>query len=190
MKIKVLGEGLHFGKKRLVKDTYRCVPFFDRMKKLVTKKDLEKKASFRLFYHPFWVAKTLVIAERPPFSPKKIPNMLFVDAVSGYRGMFSHVPKITEKKVSKRVLQTPVIASKEEAKRYITDIQVHQINRSYLLKKPKHKLLALNMLYLPIWEVCVEVEGEERYFYINGNTGENEAFLAKQWEKRKDLLLE
>lgn len=141
-----------------------------------------------LIYHPFWLAKTLVIADRPPFPPKKMPNVLFVDAVSGYRGVFSKIPPLEEKQVSKDSLNEMLISSKKEAQAYVQDVQKKQINRSYILKKPRHEVKELELVYLPLWKVKTCNRHINETFYINGNTGESEKHMSRRWEEGKDLL--
>lgn len=141
-----------------------------------------------LIYHPFWIAKNLVIAERPPFPPRKMPNVIFVDAVSGYRGLFSTIPPITKEEVEVDNLVTLGITEKKEVHKYIKNVQEKQINRSYILKKPIHEIKEVSLVYLPIWKVKVKSDEIDGYFYINGNTGESEKFMSDRWKSGKDLL--
>lgn len=46
------------------------------LKRKVTMNELEQRiVSKKKIYHPMWVAKMLVIAERKPFPPRITPNM-------------------------------------------------------------------------------------------------------------------
>jgi hypothetical protein len=144
--------------------------------------------STELLYHPFWVIKNLIIAERPPFPPKKIPRMIFIDAVSGYRGLFSHVPPLSDEKVPEGQLVSADINNEEMIEEYVKDVQVKQINRSYLLKKPLHEVKEMTLVYLPIWKVDVKSEKINSLFYINQNTGESEQFLSEQWKTKEKRL--
>jgi hypothetical protein len=141
-----------------------------------------------LIYHPFWIVKNLVIAERPPFPPKKMPNVIFIDAVSGYRGLFSRIPPVTDEKVEESSLALLRISKEEELKKYIKNVQEKQINRSYILKKPIHEVKEVSLVYLPIWKVKVKSGEINDTFYINGNTGESEKFMSERWKNGKDLL--
>ncbi|MFA1818786.1 hypothetical protein ACDX78_01065 [Virgibacillus oceani] len=141
-----------------------------------------------LIYHPFWIVKNLVIAERPPFPSKKMPNVIFIDAVSGYRGLFSKIPPITEEEVEAHALATLRISMDEDVTKYIRNVQEKQINRSYVLKKPKHEVKEITLVYLPIWKAKVKSDELDETFYINGNTGESEKFMSDRWERGKDLL--
>ncbi len=140
-----------------------------------------------MLYHPFWMAKNLIVADRPPFPPKKIPRIIFVDAVSGYRGLFSHVPPINTESIADKMLTAPQI-TEENLEKYIKDVQEKQINRSYILKKPRHENKATELVYLPIWKVKVSSSELDHTFYINGNTGESEQFISERWWNGKDLL--
>lgn len=140
-----------------------------------------------LIYHPFWMAKNLIVAARPPFSPKKIPRIIFVDAVSGYRGLFSHVPPISEETVGNKELTVPRV-TEEDVEIYIKDVQEKQINRSYILKKPTHENKETLLVYLPIWKVRIKSSELNSTFYINGNTGESEQFISERWWNGKDLI--
>ncbi|SES64286.1 hypothetical protein SAMN05216389_101215 [Oceanobacillus limi] len=135
----------------------------------------------KLIYHPFWVAKTLVIAERPPFPAKKIPNVIFVDGVSGYRGVFSKVPPMTQEEVEPDSLVPVRIPDEKSARNYVKDVQQKQINRSYVLKKPIHEIKEISLDYLPLWKVVVKSELISETFYINANTGESEKYLSGTW---------
>lgn len=133
-------------------------------------------------YHPMWMVKLLVIAERKPFPPKKKPNMAFVDAVSGYRGLFTSVPPITPKEVPQLYVQRADITKQELLDKYVIDVQDKQINRSYVLKKPRHEIKEIELVYLPLWRVEVDTNFLSKTFILNGNTGEPEDLLYKLWE--------
>lgn len=168
---------------------YKSLPLKFRLNRNINASILKKSCINReLIFHPFWIAKTLVIAERPPFEPKKIPNMIFVDAISGYRGIFSEVPAIQKMKVERSQIKSSFIKNEEEVKIYIRDVQVRQINRSYILKKPLHEIRELFLAYLPIWKVQISSNLVNDTIYINGNTGESEKYLADRWVGRKDLI--
>lgn len=140
-----------------------------------------------LMYHPFWIVKNLVIAERPPFPSKKMPNVIFVDAVSGYRGLFSHVPPITDEEMESDRL-TPLKIQKEDVNKYIKNVQEKQINRSYILKKPIHEVKEVSLVYLPIWKARIKSGEIQEIFYINGNSGQSEKFMSERWKSGEDLL--
>lgn len=140
-----------------------------------------------LIYHPFWIVKNLVVAERPPFPAKKMPNIIFIDAVSGYRGLFSKIPPIIDEEVESDVL-TPVQIPREALDKYIKNVQEKQINRSYILKKPLHEVKEVSLIYLPIWKAKVKSDEINETFYINGNTGDSEKFMSKRWKSREDWL--
>jgi|SRR5690625_2517097 len=144
-------------------------------------------AEKELNYHPFWIVKNLVVAERPPFPSKKMPNVIFIDAVSGYRGLFSKIPPITDENVETEILTTLRI-NKEDVNKYIENVQDKQINRSYILKKPIHKVKEVTLVYLPIWKAKVKSDEIRETFYINGNTGDSEKFMSDRWKNGKDLI--
>lgn len=140
-----------------------------------------------LLYHPIWMVKNIVVAARTPFPPKKIPRIIFIDAVSGYRGLFSHVPHISEGRGGEGTVISPDI-DREGVGEYIEDVRAKQINRSYMLKKPDHENRETTLVYLPIWEVTIQSNYIEGTFYINGNTGEDEKFMSDRWKNGKDLI--
>lgn len=188
MNIKQIGAGLLISKNQAIHSAYKCFSLLDRLRKKITKAEIEQNSSLQLIYHPFWLAKTFVIAARPPFPPKKSPNMIFVDAVSGYRGIFSQIPPITDQKISKAQLQTGMIRTKKEAKKYVKDVQIDQINRMYLLKKPEHEVIDLDLYYMPIWKVIIHTPLLKKIYFINANTGEPENFMAEKWRTKDDLM--
>lgn len=167
---------------------YKSLGMKARLNKTITADYLkEHTTSSSLLYHPFWMVKNLVVADRPPFPPKKIPRMIFVDAVSGYRGIFSHVPPVSEEAVDEGLIVQPFI-QENEVDRYTEDVRAKQINKQYLLKKPRHEQVETALVYLPIYKVVVESNEINKIFYINGNTGESERFLSERWKSGKDLI--
>ncbi|WP_188207249.1 hypothetical protein [Alkalibacillus aidingensis] len=170
--------------------TYKNLSLKNKLNTSINKEYVKQHIQNKEFiFHPFWVAKTLIVAERPPFPPKKTPNVIFVDAVSGYRGVFSKIPGLHELEVDEDQLVEMKIDRKNSAHLYIKDVQEKQINRSYILKKPKHEVLELLPVYLPMWKVTVQSEFINDTVYINANTGESEKYLSERWYNRKDLLL-
>lgn len=172
----------------LFKSVYKSIGLTRKFNKSLNpdyiKKHLNKK---ELLYHPFWIVKNLVIAERPPFPPKIMPNIIFIDAVSGYRGLFTTIPPLTEEEVDMDVLVEPQI-TEDMLEKYIQNVQQRQINRSYILKKPLHEVKEISLVYLPIWKVQVRGELVYETFYINGNSGDSEKFMSERWRNKKDLL--
>ncbi|GGD03110.1 hypothetical protein GCM10007216_37280 [Thalassobacillus devorans] len=136
-------------------------------------------------YHPMWIVKMLEIADRKPFPPRKRPNMLFVDAVSGYRGLFPNVPPITQKEETSTRVKKASITKQELLGKYIVDVQEKQINRKYVLKKPGYEIKEIEMVYLPLWLVEVETAFFSKTFVLNGNTGESEDLLMKLWKSNE-----
>jgi|SRR5699024_1651026 len=178
----------YISEKELYKSIYISLGMKARMNKTITADYLKKHTtSESLLYHPFWMVKNLILADRPPFPPKKIPRMIFVDAVSGYRGIFSHVPPVSEEAVVDGVIVEPVI-QENEVDKYAEDVRRKQIDKQYLLKKPRQEIVETSMVYLPIYKVVVDSVVVKRTFYINGNTGESEQFLSERWSSGKDLI--
>lgn len=178
----------YISEKKLYKSIYKSLGLKVRMNKTITVDYLKKHTTSKsLLYHPFWMVKNMVLADRPPFPPKKIPSMIFVDAVSGYRGIFSHVSPVSEESVDDGAIVEPSIRE-AEVDRYIEDVRTKQINKQYLLKKPRHEIVETSMAYLPIYKVVVGSPEVNKTFYINGNTGESEQFLSERWHSGKDLI--
>lgn len=143
--------------------------------------------SSSLIHHPIWIIKNTVVAERRPFKPKRTPNMIFVDAVSGYRGLLSTVPAIYEVAVEKNSIVHAVINESDIAP-YIKDVQTRQIDRSYVLKKPQHESSDPRLVHLPLWKVVMTGERGREIHYINANTGESEDFMSRRWNSGEDLI--
>ncbi len=186
-KIVLLGKGNLIPENELAKHAYRAMKWNVKWKRGLNEEFFRKHMrETELIFHPLWVAKLLVIAARSPFPPKKTPMMGFVDAVSGYRGLLSAMPHMTEFEADPDKIVSPVIHS-EKVTKYIQDIQQKQINRQYLLKKPKHQIVELCLLYLPLWKVNVQSNQLQEIIYINANTGESEDYMSKQWKTEKWL---
>jgi len=187
--IKVIGDNITVTEHELYKHVYKAAGFKARLNRSINEHYLRQNTkTCDLMYHPFWLAKTLVIADRPPFPPRTHPNMIFVDAVSGYRGVFSKVPPIHDREIGHGSLVETYITDKREAERYVKNVQEKQINRSYILKKPRHEIKEIFLVYLPLWKVAILSGLVNETFYINGNTGESEKFMSERWQSGKDLL--
>ncbi|QKY68832.1 hypothetical protein [Lentibacillus sp. CBA3610] len=187
--IKLIGDKVAVSENNLFKHVYKTAGIKARLNNMIDEDYLRQNTKgCELIYHPFWLAKTLVIADRPPFPSRTQPNMVFVDAVSGYRGVFSRIPPIREQQISLSHLAQLRISEKDDAIRYVKNVQEKQINRSYILKKPRHEIKEISVAYLPLWKVAVRSGLINETFYINGNTGESEKFMAERWQNGKDLL--
>ncbi|RNF39008.1 hypothetical protein [Planococcus salinus] len=187
--ITLLGGNAMIDPEELALYIYKSLSLSAKLSRKITKESV--KAAIRsqeLMYHPMWIAKLLVIADRRPFKPKMTPMMCFVDAISGYRGLMSSVPHAVQNEVEVSQIVISHIHNEEEVKDYIKDVQHSQINRSYALKKPEHKIVEHFLVYLPLWKVEVEGDVSEE-FWINANTGESEAYMASLWKSEKWLRL-
>lgn len=183
--ITLLGSNKLISEDKLYLYMYKALKWSQKMNKEINSTFLKNHITDKeLFYHPLWIAKTLVIAGRRPFPPKKIPKMIFVDAISGYRGMLSTVPETVSIHVKPEHL-TNIGIIEEDVKKYIKDVQEKQINRSYVLKKPDHKLIELSLVYLPLWRVNVKSDMLNKEFIINANTGESEEYMVTFWQENK-----
>src|SRR5690625_3082941 len=183
--ITLLGKNKLISHDRLYFHMYKALKWSEKLKRNVNSSYLKRNMTNQeLFYHPLWIAKTLVIAGRSPFPPKKIPKMIFVDAISGYRGMLSTVPDMVDIDVKPKELNEVGITA-EEAEKYIKDVQEKQINRSYVLKKPDHQLVELSLVHLPLWKVIVKSDVVNKEFIINANTGESEEYMGNFWQESK-----
>ncbi|GAA0428053.1 hypothetical protein GCM10008983_00370 [Lentibacillus halophilus] len=140
-----------------------------------------------LIFHPMWLAKLLVIADRKPFPSKEIPMIGFVDAVSGYRGLSSSL-KTNKYSIDPANMIAPKIEEYDDVTRYIQDVQHRQINRSYVLKKPNHKIVDYFLVYLPLWKVKLSGDLLPDSRIINAITGESETYLSDQWGTDKWYL--
>lgn len=138
-------------------------------------------------YHPMWIVQNTVVATRRPFKPKRIPNIIFVDAVSGYRGLLSTVPFISETAVEKDRIISHIIDA-QAVVQYIKDVQSNQIDRSYVLKKPGHEQSEPRLVHLPLWKVEMKGQTGREIHYINANTGDSENFMSRRWASGVDLM--
>lgn len=132
-----------------------------------------------LLLHPMWFAWAEVIADRPPFRPVVRPTVIFVDAFSGYRGQLTTVPHTQEVDRDVGMVQPARIREEERASELVRDVQIQQINRSYVLRKPRHQIRRLEMLYLPLWRF--DPGGGGQVAVINAVTGDDESYLAGRW---------
>lgn len=134
-----------------------------------------------LIHHPLWLGKILTYADRPPFPPRKTPNVVFVDAVSGYRGVLERVPAVEWDSPGKAAAVRTVISTPHQAEKYVRAV-LHTVNRSYVLKKPEHELVSLDLVLLPLWQLTLDLD-QRRVVHVNAVTGESESYLAELWGK-------
>lgn len=136
-----------------------------------------------LLLHPMWLAWARIIADRPPFRPVVRPTVIFVDAVSGYRGQLTTVPHTQELDPDVGTVQQARVRDEGRARELVRDVQTQQINRSYVLRKPRHEVSRLKLLYLPLWRFDPGDGGDVAV--INAVTGDDEAYLASRWDDPK-----
>lgn len=187
-KVTLMGNEDLIEEEDLYKYIYKALPRLLRMKKTVNIEYIKEYAKQKqLIYHPIWLVKNLVISERKPFPSKKTPNMIFIDGISGYRGLISKIPETIEteininKQIQPKIMDNYVLS-------YVKDVQKSQINRSYVLKKPNHEVVDYYLVYLPLWLIKITTPLFERKITINAHTGESEEFMAKLWSSDEMLL--
>ncbi|MFC7321656.1 hypothetical protein [Halobacillus campisalis] len=180
--LRLIGTGGGITEADLPKTIYKNVGVQQKMNRSIDADYIKKHmTSVKRVYHPMWIAKLLVIADRKPFPPRKKPNMAFVDAVSGYRGLFSSVPPMNEIEVESGEVVPAQLTKQQVEDIYVVDVQQKQINRSYVLKKPRYHLEDLFLTYLPLWKVSVDSGYLTKEFFINANTGDSEEYMSKLW---------
>jgi len=126
-----------------------------------------------------WIARAEVIADRPPFRPVVRPTVIFVDAVSEYRGQLTTVPHTQEVDPGRATVNRARIRDEQRARELVQDVQAQQINRSYVLRKPRHEIRGLDLLFLPLWRFDPGEGGDSAV--INAVTGADESYLASRW---------
>ncbi|MFS0752325.1 hypothetical protein [Oceanobacillus sp. 1P07AA] len=179
--IQRIGENPTITLERLYKYVLRTLPLRIRFNRGVDEQYLiDNTIEKYLYYHPVWVANTLVIAERPPLTPKILKQRIFIDAISGYRGLVSKSLPLKSVDVDRNLLESHQIVESNEVEKYVKDVQVKQINRSYLLKKPQHEIKELQLVYLPLWRIKVKSTIINKVFVINANTGEAENYIYQR----------
>lgn len=152
----------------------------------------------RLLLHPLWVARAEVIADRPPFSPLVRPRLVFVDGVSEYRGLLESVPPVREVALQddasgghsvpageyrfrmdgELVAVHRTVVDRDRALELVQDVQMRQINRSYALRKPRHRILGIVVQHLPLWRFGTRTGAVAT---VNAVTGADESYLASRW---------
>lgn len=152
-----------------------------------------------LLLHPMWVARVEVVADRPPFAPVVRRRLIFVDGVSEYRGLLEAFPPTravsvqpeadTDEETSTpgqtwarmgehRVAVHRTAVDHQRALELVQDVQVRQINRSYALRKPRHRVVDVEEQYLPLWRLPTTTGPVAT---VNAVTGVDEAYLASRW---------
>lgn len=152
----------------------------------------------QLLLNPIWVARVEVVADRPPFAPLVRPRLIFVDGVSEYRGLLESVPPVREVAVQEDPAGShaaPVgeyrarmdgeliavhrnVVDRDRALELVQDVQMRQINRSYALRKPRHRILDIVVQHLPLWRLETTTGAVAT---VNAVTGADESYLASRW---------
>ncbi|MGC5585922.1 hypothetical protein [Ornithinimicrobium sp. W1665] len=152
----------------------------------------------QLLLHPIWVARVEVIADRPPFAPLVRRRLVFVDGVSEYRGLLEAVPPVRQVAVQEEawgshagrageyrarmdgelVAVHRTVVDRDRAVELVQDVQVRQINRSYALRKPRHRILDVVIQHLPLWRFQTRTG---HVATVNAVTGADESYLASRW---------
>ncbi|MFK5583765.1 hypothetical protein [Serinicoccus sp. LYQ131] len=135
------------------------------------------RAVGELVLHPLWIAWSDVLADRPPFRTAVRPTVIFVDAVSQYRGLLATVPHT---QVVEDGVVHPATVRRERALELVADVQQTQINRSYLLRKPRHEVRRLELLHLPVWRF--DPADGTAVGHVNAVSGADETYLAGRWD--------
>lgn len=186
--IHVIGDNECIDNKQLYAYIYKSVHLVAKLKKDVTIAFLKTNTNNKeLIFHPMWLAQMLVIADRKPFPPKQSSINCFIDAVSGYRGLLTSDMRISRHIVDESKVISPKIKAAYEVEKYIQDVQRTQINRSYILKKPKHRIIHYSLVYLPLWKIDINSDYVSNPLFLNANTGESEKYLSSQWETNRWL---
>lgn len=140
-----------------------------------------------LLWCPLWLARTLVTADRPPFPPRRSAVAVFVDGLSGYAGLLGGAaPTAVVDPVEGRVL-APVL-DEEQARDRVTEVQRQQIDRSYPLRKPRHRIESVRLVHLPVRRLHLagpraEAAGVAGSWHVNAVSGELETHLAREWSR-------
>lgn len=188
-KITILGNPPCITDDNLYKYIHKSIPVIMRIKKGIDISLLKRYTNkIQLIYHPIWLVKLLIIADRKPLPPKKSNTNIFIDAISGYRGLLNNIPLTTTEINKSTKCIDPFINEENNLEKYIQDVQNSQINRSYMLKKPKYKTTEYFLTHLPLWKVEINGSKIQRDIFLNANTGESEQYMASQWNSKKWLL--
>jgi hypothetical protein len=132
----------------------------------------------QLLLHPMWIAWSDVLADRPPFRPVVRPSVIFVDAVSEYRGLLASVPHTQVLGAGPAQVHRATVP-RDRAGDLVSDVQQSQINRSYLLRKPRHEVRRLELLHLPVWRF--DPGDGTSPAHVNAVSGADESYLAGRW---------
>jgi hypothetical protein len=123
-------------------------------------------------YYPFWFIKAEAYADRSPFSPKLRRHVLYIDAMTGDRGLTNQFPKIEQKSKTKIDVLSPRF-NKEKVDNLINELVEDFILRPYLLKRPTVKIVGKELIYLHYYLVNVKTKSDVRYsLSVNSLSGE------------------
>jgi len=115
-------------------------------------------------FHPFWFIKAVSYADRIPFPPKVRRYVIYIDAVSGERGLTDRFPQIEQQTAGIHTVRSPQLI-KDNIKPLVDDLVESLILRRYLLKRPTVEVMDPELIYLPFYYVRIKVTAETIHIF-------------------------
>ncbi len=119
-------------------------------------------------YRPFYFVNIEALCDRPPFKPKKVYYVIYIDAVSGRYGLTYVYPNYSSYYAKKEDICSEVF-TKHKIEDMLSNIIEKLILRKYVIKRPSLKILNGKMVYIPYYEV--KCDGNDIYL-VNILSGE------------------
>lgn len=122
-----------------------------------------------LFFYPLWILFIEGWADRPPFKPKRMEFVGYVDPFSYDSGLLDVIPKskIIRVKPGFAVLPTHSNGQEEFLSRAVEKILTVDIRRLFALKMPRLGIVSKELMFLPCWKGTVNKAEGESLIVIN-----------------------
>lgn len=121
---------------------------------------------------PFWFIKVASYADRIPFPPKVRRYVIYIDAISGERGLTDRFPRTEERDAGEYRVRSPYM-KEDTIKPMVDDLVESLILRRYLLKRPSVEVMDPELVYLPHYYVRVRTADEAiRMYAVNALSAE------------------
>ncbi len=106
----------------------------------------------KILYYPMWIVFIEGIADRPPFKPKKMQFVGYIDPFLKDSGLIGSIPTWKNLKIDERcIIESPSSVIDESTEKAINKILKQDIRKLFVLKLPKFKVVSKEIIHLPCW---------------------------------------
>lgn len=135
-----------------------------------------------LIFYPMWIILIEAWADRPPFKPKRMEFVGYIDPFIKDSGLINSIPIIKKINVKKEyVISPPSYEFNDSLISLEKKILKVDIRKQFALKTPSLNIISRKLAFLPCWKGTIkkEVHAQESIVVINGLNGILEHRICK-----------